>query len=199
VNRLLAAPLALDGPERDQIARAYVHALSLFVAQRRPTTLLLEHPEELIVQTRAHVARLARAGVISKELRDAALAITFSPAGPGDDGSKPPRLARRLVGPVRGGSPRCSPRAASTTSTASISASTARSTSMRSGFSASVSTASPIPRSPRRPVSSACACSTPAARTASSSASTSTSAAPTRIACARRSTTRMARSTSATA
>jgi membrane peptidoglycan carboxypeptidase len=102
VNRLLTPPLALDGEHRDQVARAYVLALSLFVAQRRPTTLLLEHPEELLAQTRAHLPLLARAGVISNELRDAALAIDFAPAGAGEPEGKSQRLARRLVGPVRG-------------------------------------------------------------------------------------------------
>src|SRR4029453_17469328 len=84
VNRRLRPPLALDGPDRDIIARDYLLALSLFVAQRRPTTLLLEHPEDLLAQTRAHLPRLARAGVISKELRDAALAVSFPPAGSRD-------------------------------------------------------------------------------------------------------------------
>src|SRR6185295_5664927 len=84
MNRALTPPLALDAANRDKLARAYMLALSLFVAQRRPTTLLLEHPEELIAQTRAHLPLLARAGVISKELRDAALAIDFNPTGAGD-------------------------------------------------------------------------------------------------------------------
>jgi len=101
VNRRLAAPLALDYENRDMVARAYVLALSLFVAQRRPTTLLLERPEELIAQTRAHLPLLARAGVIPAELRDAALAIDFSPKGAGDPEGGNHRLARRLAGPVR--------------------------------------------------------------------------------------------------
>ncbi len=101
VNRRLAPPLALDAADRDEVARAYVLALSLIVAQRRPTTLLLEHPEELLAQTRAHLPRLARAGVISKELRDAALAVEFRPAGAGDPDGGNHRRARRLAGPVR--------------------------------------------------------------------------------------------------
>jgi membrane peptidoglycan carboxypeptidase len=101
VNRRLTPPLALDGDDRDRVARDYVLALSLFVAQRRPTTLLLEHPEELLAQTRAQLPRLARAGVISKELRDAALAVSFRPAGSGEPDGRSHRLARRLSSPVR--------------------------------------------------------------------------------------------------
>jgi membrane peptidoglycan carboxypeptidase len=101
MNRALTPPIALDDGNREEAARAYVLALSLFVAQRRPTTLLLEHPEELVAQTRAHLPLLARAGVISPELRDAALAVDFSPAGGGDPDGGNHRLARRLAGPVR--------------------------------------------------------------------------------------------------
>jgi membrane peptidoglycan carboxypeptidase len=101
MNRWLTPPIELNDDNRDQIARAYVLALSLFVAQRRPTTLLLEHPEELIAQTRAHLPLLARAGVISNELRDAALAIDFMPAGAGEPDGPKQRLARRLSSPVR--------------------------------------------------------------------------------------------------
>ena len=77
------------------IARAYVLALSLFVAQRRPTTLLLERPEELLAQTRAHLPLLARAGVISKELRDAALAVELPPGR--RRRARPPRPAARAA------------------------------------------------------------------------------------------------------
>jgi membrane peptidoglycan carboxypeptidase len=101
VNGRLAAPLALDGRDRHEVARAYVLALSLFVAQRRPTTLLLDHPEELVAQTRAHLPLLARAGVISKELRDAALEVDFRPSGRGERDHRDQRLARRLSSPVR--------------------------------------------------------------------------------------------------
>jgi membrane peptidoglycan carboxypeptidase len=101
MNRALAPPIVLDDANRDEIARAYVLALSLFIAQRRPTTLLLEHPEELIAQTRAHLPLLARAGVITPELRDAALAIDFNPTGAGDPDGGNHRFARRLAGPVR--------------------------------------------------------------------------------------------------
>ena len=100
-NRVLTPPIALDDGNRDEIARAYVLALSLFVAQRRPTTLLLDHPEELIAQTRAHLPLLARSGVITPELRDAALTVDFNPTGAGDPEGGNHRLARRLAGPVR--------------------------------------------------------------------------------------------------
>jgi membrane peptidoglycan carboxypeptidase len=100
MNRLLSPRLFAKG-DREEVARAYVLALSLFVAQRRPTTLLLEHPEELLAQTRAQLPLLARAGVISKELRDAALAVDFRPTGSGDPDPGAPRLARRLASPVR--------------------------------------------------------------------------------------------------
>jgi membrane peptidoglycan carboxypeptidase len=101
MNRVLTPPIALDDRNRDEVARAYVLALSLFIAQRRPTTLLLAHPEELIAQTRAHLPLLARAGVITPELRDAALAVDFNPTGAGDPDGGNHRLARRIAGPVR--------------------------------------------------------------------------------------------------
>src|SRR6185503_16315235 len=48
----------------------------------------------------AHLPLLARAGVISEELRDAALAIDFSPGASDPEGGnhRPPR---RIAGPVR--------------------------------------------------------------------------------------------------
>ena len=102
VNRqLLASPLALDGEHREQVARAYVLALSLFVAQRRPTTLLLERPKELLAQTRAHLPLLAKAGVISDELREAALAVQVLASGAAEPDTAAELLARRRAGPVR--------------------------------------------------------------------------------------------------
>src|SRR5262249_49635955 len=101
VNRWLAPPIELDDSNREQIARAYVLALSLFVAQRRPTTLLLEHPEELIAQTRAHLPRLPRAGRISPDPRAPAPAVNFAPDGAPEPDSVDHGPTRRIAGPVR--------------------------------------------------------------------------------------------------
>ena len=76
VNRLLAAarPDAVTG-------YAYKHALSLLIAQRKPSYYLNLHHRALEVLTNAHLRLLAREGVISPALRDAALAapLTFHP------------------------------------------------------------------------------------------------------------------------
>jgi membrane peptidoglycan carboxypeptidase len=62
---------------------------------------LLEHPKELLAQTRAHIPLLAQAGVISDELRDAALAISVLAAGAAEPDTDAHLLARRRAGPVR--------------------------------------------------------------------------------------------------
>ena len=85
MNRLLAPPLIASRPDRERESRAYVLALSLFVAQRRPTTLLLEHPDELTAQTRAlSAAARARGRDLAGAARRGARRSTSAPAGTGD-------------------------------------------------------------------------------------------------------------------
>jgi len=101
MNTLLAAPLDLGEANRDDAARAYLQALSLLVAQRRPTTLLVEHPESLMAQTRAYLPLLAEAGVIPGSLRDAALAQHTLPVGTPPPDDPEDADVRRRAGPVR--------------------------------------------------------------------------------------------------
>jgi membrane peptidoglycan carboxypeptidase len=69
-NRLLAADAAPSDPAR---AQAYKRTLSLLLATRRPYHYLTEDQEALDEFTDTYLRLLARAGVIDKGLRDAAL------------------------------------------------------------------------------------------------------------------------------
>jgi membrane peptidoglycan carboxypeptidase len=72
---------ALKGKLDDQDAvQAYKEALSLLIAQRRPSYYLGNGDEDLETLTDSHLRLLAQAGVISPELRDAALKIKLNPA-----------------------------------------------------------------------------------------------------------------------
>lgn len=57
----------------------FKEALALFVAQRRPSDLLAENAPRLAELTDSHLRILARDGVITPELRDAALAAQLQP------------------------------------------------------------------------------------------------------------------------
>lgn len=56
-----------------EVARVYRHVLSLFIAQRRPSSYLGAERKSLDELTDSHLRVLAKAGVITAELRDAAL------------------------------------------------------------------------------------------------------------------------------
>jgi len=73
VNRLLASDAETVAPR----AIAYRQVLTLLLAHRRPSYLLLrpDGRDELQKLTDQHLRRLAREGIISAELRDAALAV----------------------------------------------------------------------------------------------------------------------------
>ena len=73
VNRLLAS----DSAAVARRAIAYRQVLTLLLAHRRPSYLLLQANgrEELRKLTDQHLRRMAREGIISAELRDAALAV----------------------------------------------------------------------------------------------------------------------------
>jgi membrane peptidoglycan carboxypeptidase len=85
VNRLLwqTAPVgtSTDSGAVARRAVAYRQVLSLMVAHRRPSYLLLrpEGREELRKRTDQLLRRVAREGIISAELRDAALAVHLTP------------------------------------------------------------------------------------------------------------------------
>lgn len=59
---------------------AYKEALSLMIAQRRPAYYLGAGEPDLEVLTDSHLRVLAQAGVISPQLRDAALSVKLQPA-----------------------------------------------------------------------------------------------------------------------
>ncbi|MEQ1438592.1 transglycosylase domain-containing protein [Fontimonas sp. SYSU GA230001] len=77
INRLLAD----DAGDLAQRALAYKQALSLLVAQRRPSYYLLQGAAELDALTDAHLRLLAAEGIVPPALRDAALAqkLRFAP------------------------------------------------------------------------------------------------------------------------
>ncbi|GAB3456428.1 transglycosylase domain-containing protein [Massilia terrae] len=75
VNRELLSPRwSLDA------VAAYKEALSLFIAQRRPAYYLGAGQNDLETLTDAHLRVLAQAGVISPQIRDAALKIKLHPS-----------------------------------------------------------------------------------------------------------------------
>ncbi|PJC98821.1 glycosyl transferase family 51 [Janthinobacterium sp. BJB1] len=61
-------------------ALAYKQALSLLIAQRRPSHYLVAGGADLEVLTNSHLRLLAQAGVISAQLRDAAIAEKLRPS-----------------------------------------------------------------------------------------------------------------------
>jgi len=78
INAALQEPAAADGRALSDEARAYRQVLSLLVAQRRPTTLLGPGREQLASLTDSYLRLAASAGIISPELRDAALAVELT-------------------------------------------------------------------------------------------------------------------------
>lgn len=75
VSRLLKGPM--NTPES---VTAYKEALSLMIAQRRPAYYLGAGEHDLETLTNSHLRVLAQAGVISPQLRDAALKVALHPA-----------------------------------------------------------------------------------------------------------------------
>lgn len=83
VNALLQAAAQAAQPTAEQ-ALAYKQALSLVIAQRRPSYYLADRDSDLESLTDSHLRVLASQGVISDALRDAALAARLT------DGSRAP-------------------------------------------------------------------------------------------------------------
>ena len=75
----LSAALKGDMADPDAVM-AYKEALSLMIAQRRPAYYLGAGKEDLETLTNSHLRVLAQAGVITPQLRDAALALKLKPA-----------------------------------------------------------------------------------------------------------------------
>jgi membrane peptidoglycan carboxypeptidase len=63
----------LNEPDKRRHARTYREVLSLLLATRAPTRLLVENPETLALQTDRYLRVLSKEGVISSQLRDVAL------------------------------------------------------------------------------------------------------------------------------
>jgi membrane peptidoglycan carboxypeptidase len=78
VNRLLEDPDQLEGPELAAAGLAMKQALSLFVAQRRPSESLTGEREKLVADTDRYLRLLGTAGILSPKVRDAALAQRLS-------------------------------------------------------------------------------------------------------------------------
>ena len=83
VNRLLALPAGPSSQDARR-AQAYKRALSLLLAQRRPTYYLNAGREDLERLTNSYLRVLAASGVIDPALRDAALTVplAFAPEAP---------------------------------------------------------------------------------------------------------------------
>ena len=83
VNRLLSHQVASDAETRRR-AQVYKQALSLLIAQRRPSYYLNAGREDLERLTDSYLRALASAGVIDPALRDAALMrrLRFTPGPP---------------------------------------------------------------------------------------------------------------------
>jgi membrane peptidoglycan carboxypeptidase len=98
VNRELKAPITTP-----DAALAYKQALSLMIAQRRPAYYLGAGAHDLENLTDAHLRVLAQAGVITPQLRDAALAQPLHPAQ--GSGVEPPApstfVSRKAANAVR--------------------------------------------------------------------------------------------------
>lgn len=108
VSRLLAGPAGDSGEEaaptgealRRQ-AEAFKQALSLMIAQRRPSQHLLGDGESLSRLTDSYLRLMADAGVISPELRDAALRLPLRLQPPLPATPRPDFVQRKAVNALR--------------------------------------------------------------------------------------------------
>lgn len=76
LNNLLKSNATRDNPEKlQQLAQAYKEALSLMIAQRRPSYFLREGASTLAQMTNNHLHLLAAANIISPDLLNAALSV----------------------------------------------------------------------------------------------------------------------------
>ncbi len=75
INELVRSP----GAPIEQRALAYKQALSLIVAERRPSTYLVENPTSLDALTNRYLDLLSTARILPDELRDAAQEVVVEP------------------------------------------------------------------------------------------------------------------------
>ncbi len=102
VNRLLGPEATTETAEiLPAKALAYRKALSLFVAHRRPTTYLVNHPELLNADVETFLRLLAVQGVISPAHRDAALRFQLAPRGAAPTVPHDPFARRKAANAVR--------------------------------------------------------------------------------------------------
>lgn len=98
VNQLLADPKA----ELTERALAFKQALSLFVAQRRPSGLLGDTTGRLNTLTDSYIRLLAEDHLIPADLREAALKATIHPARQARPGEEVSFVERKAVNDIRG-------------------------------------------------------------------------------------------------
>lgn len=98
VNKLLADPKA-DLTERAQV---FKQALSLFVAQRRPSGLLGDTTGRLNALTDSYIRLLAEDQLIPADLREAALKVEIQPARQARPGEEVSFVERKAVNDIRG-------------------------------------------------------------------------------------------------
>lgn len=103
VNQLLDsnASESANDPLRRR-AEAFKQALSLVIAQRRPSHYLREGADDLAQLTDSHLRLLASAGVIPAALRDAALPIKLNLQQKTENGAAISFVTRKAVTAVRG-------------------------------------------------------------------------------------------------
>ncbi|MFN4340792.1 MAG: transglycosylase domain-containing protein [Azonexus sp.] len=97
VNQLLADPAA----NLDERALAFKQALSLFVAQRRPSGLLGDTTGRLNALTDSYIRLLAEDQKIPADLREAALRTTIHPARQARPGEEVSFVERKAVNDIR--------------------------------------------------------------------------------------------------
>jgi membrane peptidoglycan carboxypeptidase len=98
INQLLADPKA----DLIQRAQAFKQALSLFVAQRRPSGLLGDTTGRLNALTDSYIRLLAEDQLIPAELREAALKVEIHPARQARPGEEVSFVERKAVNDIRG-------------------------------------------------------------------------------------------------
>ncbi len=98
VNQLLNDP----GADLAERALAFKQALSLFVAQRRPSGLLGDTTGRLNALTDSYIRLLAEDHRIPADLREAALRVTIHPARQARPGDEVSFVERKAVNDIRG-------------------------------------------------------------------------------------------------
>jgi membrane peptidoglycan carboxypeptidase len=85
-----------------EAVQAYKEALSLMIAQRRPAYYLGAGTQDLEILTDSHLRVLAQAGVITPQIRDAALAVKLHPSNTSGTASPPNAfVSRKAANAVR--------------------------------------------------------------------------------------------------